>query len=283
MMNVSLRTKIMIVIAGVVIMSSIAMMIFVRTTVSEKLFSKLQQRGLSIAIHLAESSVNAILTEKFYALEMMLKEHRSREADIEYIYILDNRGVVLAHTFEMGFPVDLKSVNIIGAGLAYSTQSLKMGGEDVLDIAVPILKGETGVVHLGISKSHILKDVNEIIMFMNLIIFAVMACGLVAAIVFSGRITRPVSELTKAVKEFGSGNLDRRVRISSNDEIGQLSDSFNNMASELENRTAELERINSELTILHVVSTAATSTMDLDEFYAAVLDIFVEGFLGGSS
>ena len=64
--------------------------------------------------------------------------------------------------------------------------------------------------------------------------------GLIMAVVliyfFSKRLTKPLLEVNKAAKIIADGNFDRRLSIDSNDEIGQLADSFNYMAESLEKK-----------------------------------------------
>jgi diguanylate cyclase (GGDEF)-like protein len=60
--------------------------------------------------------------------------------------------------------------------------------------------------------------------------------------VFATSITRPVSRLKKAAQEFGMGNLDRRVPVISNDELGQLCLSFNSMAGDLQKSNYDLKK-----------------------------------------
>ncbi len=241
--TLNLKAKILMMTAGVVMMSAVSMMFFVKTALYQKLFIKLQERGFSIATYIAEYSIAPILTEQFFELEMMARDVKSSEEDIEYICILNNDGEVLAHTFEEGFPVDLKSANIIGAGQTRSVQAVKMGTKDILDIAVPVLKGEVGSIHLGLSRDSIKRDINDIVMLMLWIITAVMSAGVVAAIFLSKTITRPVSELAEAVRIVGCGDLGHIVHVSTHDEIGQLADHFNKMTKDLKKREDELENL----------------------------------------
>jgi len=92
----------------------------------------------------------------------------------------------------------------------------------------------------------------------TLFICIVTACaGLLAAFYVSKSIARPVQMLQKGVEIVGSGNLDYRVGMSSNDEIGRLSRAFDAMTEnlkkitssrdELNKVTIELERSNQEL------------------------------------
>jgi diguanylate cyclase (GGDEF)-like protein len=275
MRRLGLRRKIIMMMSGVLLLSAIAMILFLRTTLYQKLFVKLQQKGLIIARQIAENSITPILTEKFYELEMMAKDIKTSEENIEYIFILNNRGEVVAHTFNGGFPADLKNVNKIGEGQPNGIQSIMSGEKKILDIAVPILKGDIGVVHLGISQDSIDGDINEIIMLVVWIILAVMTVGIAASIFLSKEITRSVSELTRAVKVAGSGDLGHTVNIGTHDEIGQLADSFNAMTTDLKKREDELEHINSDLIVLQLISSAATGTVKMDELFTEILDAVV--------
>lgn len=81
--------------------------------------------------------------------------------------------------------------------------------------------------------------------------------GMLAALLVSKSISRPIQILQKGVEIVGSGNLDHRVGISAEDEIGRLSRAFDAMTENLKNITSsrdelnkvtvELERSNREL------------------------------------
>ena len=58
----------------------------------------------------------------------------------------------------------------------------------------------------------------------------------------SRRITRPLEQLSNAVRKIAKGNFDVNVAIKSSDEIGELSTSFNDMADELKEREASLKK-----------------------------------------
>ena len=69
-------------------------------------------------------------------------------------------------------------------------------------------------------------------------------------------INDPIKRLTTEVSQLAIGNLDTRIKISSNDELGQLAQVYNKMKSDLKksieenaNKRAEIERINAELNV----------------------------------
>ena len=61
-----------------------------------------------------------------------------------------------------------------------------------------------------------------------------------AAYLLSNSIVRPVLSLTEGTRRMIRGNLSAKVQVSSNDEVGVLADSFNNMVEELNSRRRRL-------------------------------------------
>ena len=47
------------------------------------------------------------------------------------------------------------------------------------------------------------------------------------------RLVSPIREMSRAAKEYASGRFDARVTVKGNDEIAELGNAFNNMASSL--------------------------------------------------
>jgi two-component system nitrogen regulation sensor histidine kinase NtrY len=74
--------------------------------------------------------------------------------------------------------------------------------------------------------------------------------GIVLAILLSSwasaRVTRPIEQLARAAQDVAAGNWQARVELESNDEIGQLAESFNRMTTELlaqKERLVQTERV----------------------------------------
>lgn len=66
-------------------------------------------------------------------------------------------------------------------------------------------------------------------------------------IVFYNFISHPIHKLATHVKEIGHGNLDKKVDLNSNDEIGELAKTFNTMAESLKDSYDKLYKTNTEL------------------------------------
>jgi signal transduction histidine kinase len=76
---------------------------------------------------------------------------------------------------------------------------------------------------------------------------AILATILVVNALMSRMVITKLERLVETIKQFSRGDLSQRTRVRSNDEIGELAASFNQMAQGLDERTRELERLNEEL------------------------------------
>ena len=78
----------------------------------------------------------------------------------------------------------------------------------------------------------------EIILFAQLIAWLI---AFVVSYIFTRQITKPIKKMRNAAKSIASGNFNERIPITSNDEISQLAQSFNQMTESL----SELEKMRS--------------------------------------
>jgi signal transduction histidine kinase len=78
----------------------------------------------------------------------------------------------------------------------------------------------------------------------SLILLAAIA---VASIAWSSALTRSLGSLARAAQEIGRGRFDAQVTVRTRDELGQLADSFNQMAAELRAREDALRHAQAQL------------------------------------
>ena len=79
---------------------------------------------------------------------------------------------------------------------------------------------------------------NRVIVLIFVCITVVIALG----ISFTNRITQPILQLAQGAKAIGSGNLDHRISILSENEVGLLAKEFNHMAAKLKESYSTLEQ-----------------------------------------
>jgi two-component system cell cycle sensor histidine kinase/response regulator CckA len=245
--NLSLRNKFLLTTIGGVILLSIAVLFFAKPLLQRKLYLALERRGVSIAGGVAFNAANYILEEKYLLLDLMLKDYKSDEHDIVYIFVADDHGNILAHTFDNGFPLGLKHINNADTTTKYTTRHLLTEEGEIVDIAFPLLQGQMGKVHVGISAKQMRQDVNSLVHWVIWLVMGILLAGVGVAILASRWITGPILGLAQAAAKVAAGDLDQRVAVSSRDEIGQLEMVFNDMMEKRQQREEERETLIREL------------------------------------
>ncbi|MDH5202516.1 MAG: HAMP domain-containing protein [Nitrospirota bacterium] len=115
-----------------------------------------------------------------------------------------------------------------------------------------------GFVQVILDKSILNKQLKDLLFKGILIGIIFSIIGAAVTYLMVKRITKPIEKLGNASSEIGKGNLEVKVEIESDDEIGRLAASFNKMAMDLKEhrdhleelvkeRTAELTRTNEQL------------------------------------
>lgn len=79
---------------------------------------------------------------------------------------------------------------------------------------------------------------NRVVVLIFVCITVVIALG----VSFTNRITQPLLQLAQGAKAIGSGNLDHRISILSENEVGLLAKEFNHMAAKLKESYSNLEQ-----------------------------------------
>ncbi|MCL2089308.1 MAG: HAMP domain-containing histidine kinase [Oscillospiraceae bacterium] len=87
----------------------------------------------------------------------------------------------------------------------------------------------------------------------------------------TGKMTMPLKEMVRVTKKFGRGELSARIGIESEDEIGQLAEALNNMASDL--AIQEAVQRNFIANVSHELKTPMTT---ISGFIDGILDGVIE-------
>ena len=74
------------------------------------------------------------------------------------------------------------------------------------------------------------------------VVLATLVFAVLAGIYFARRVTRPLRQLSDAVKEIAIGKLETKIKIRSKNEIGQLASAFNDMTEKLHQSYQDLDQ-----------------------------------------
>ncbi len=198
-----------------------------RTQMEETVFTKELSTQLSAASR-AENAVEALRT--------VLENYSGRIGVDSYrnFYILSGRDAGVLYATD-GAAAVTASQNILTA------LSGKVGGDvdrraETMDYAYPI--SESGQVHhivyVSDSKEElygIMESIFKIILYALVLGFAL---AFFLGLILSRTITAPIATLKKRAEKIAAGDFDSKIEVRHDDEIGELTVSFNTMAAELQ-------------------------------------------------
>lgn len=179
----------------------------------------------------------------------------SMDINARYL-LLDIRGNVQADAYDDRVNTNLIAVPEVRAAI-YGENASKIyrlpNGENVIYVAVPIMDGSTviGVIMASDSIDDIIENVNKTMSRVFLLsVLGLLITGLIS-FVFADVISKPIEHMRVLVNDFSKGKFDTRITIDSYDEIGQLGETFNDMAAQIhqvdENRKQFVSNVSHEL------------------------------------
>ncbi|MHB1047250.1 MAG: response regulator [Thermoanaerobaculia bacterium] len=202
-------------------------------------------------------SVERALVERDLATVQSILESVNLVPDVEWAFVRDPNGRILAHTFVSEIPPALERWT--GPGVAPVVE-IPGEGAGVLSVRKPVLAGIEGTVFVGFSRASIVASTRDVEVA---VLSALMAVSLVVALLLwfvTRRFLAPVRDLTRAAELLSGGSASefRDVPVRSGDELGVLTRTFNGMArevrgqgdlleAEVEERTSALLRANASL------------------------------------
>ena len=153
--SVSVRTKIMGIVLGLVALLGLGTTFWVRYTLEDALRNQLKLRGISVTRDLAARATDLVLTNNTFALHNLVRDTTQNNEDLVYAFMLDERGQIIVHSFESGLPKGLRQANGVAGDAHHHLELLNTEEGLVWDFAVPIFDGKAGTVRVGISERHL--------------------------------------------------------------------------------------------------------------------------------
>ena len=140
-----------------------------------------------------------------------------------------------------------------------------------------------GMIQIGISTVHMQNALNQIVWNIGLLTFGIILLGIGLTVLLTNRIITPIRKLAIAAQQIAEGNIYVSVLTDTQDEVGQLTKSINQMAEGLQQRemsiTTYMNTITKQVTqlnTLHQTGTVITSTLDMQKLFASVLKLLRE-------
>lgn len=235
-MKIGVKIKLAVLLSALFFLTTISMGLMMIANQRASLEELLRAMAGTITHEFASDSKIPLMQKDALAMNLLV-QNIMKYPGIHDAYILNDSMHIEAHN-------ELSEV-----GLGYGNEKGIEGAlgvppwiireeNDVITFASPIIFKDTtvGYTVISFSESFIQERVLQAVKKVTLVAFLAAIGVSLISIPLSSVLLRPVFRLFKGTSEIARGNFDYRIEPMGRDEIGDLVDSFNHMASELKKK-----------------------------------------------
>jgi len=204
----------------------------------EKLLrNQINAHGITIAAQLAESAKEQILASDKLSLEVLTRNNTNND-NILATNIYDDKGELLASSGIEPFGswnsfLDVTSSPINVIEWEYEHEDGRY--ENLYSFLHPVyfLDVTAGYVLITFSRATLDQAITDSVRAITAATLVMIILAIVVSYLMSSKVSEPIQHLMTANRAVAEGHLNYRITERRNDEIGNLMDSFNNMADGL--------------------------------------------------
>jgi signal transduction histidine kinase len=226
---------------AVMVLSSLAFGVIVLAFLRVLVIDALQKTTQDTYSHLLEAIASDIgdhvLTGRSFDLQILLSEVAKRDPHLKYLVVIDSEGEVIASSYGSQVPAQLQLLLAEAEagtnGPSGDSLLLRDRGHDLIHLRAGLLGGQLGSLHAGIEQESMQASAARITLNLLAIFVVLTVAGVVAAFWMGRLLTEPLRRMAVLARRIGAGDLSGRIPVRSDDEVGELAASFNDMSEQL--------------------------------------------------
>ena len=257
-MKCGLRDKIL-----VITVTTLLLAISVNTYIVSRLFrteySSALQSKIAVIANTVRSQVDRLLVlgiavNNIEGFDTQCREVLQKHQDLAYAMVVQLDGKILFHN-DIRYHGTMIDAPALLEAITQNRQTAclsEIEGKECYNSVVPVGSGSGGhnaAVIVGFPASLIDKKVQELHRYGFIVAF--ISLGIATFLLLTSlsiSVTKPLSGLVKTIQQIrDSSDLSMRVQEISNDELGDLAQSFNQMTEDLQKRTTSIDNLNREI------------------------------------
>jgi signal transduction histidine kinase len=261
----SLKTRTAVAISSLIVAILVANAVYLILTKRNELRRQTEDQALKFALLTCDrigSSYETYDTQGFKFRELM-RQTLALNPDVEQIRIIDVDGKLRFDSTQMDEAVSrggrdaadqrIQDPRLLAAVKAVSDSSIRgrdARGAETLEIVAPY-REDWGRHNLSVAYHVTYKNLEpgiaRLVWVTVVLTLASIVLSVLVAVWLATRITKPLEALTSGAKDLAEGHFDRRLSISSHDELEILAETFNHMTGRLKENVDQLEESNKKL------------------------------------
>jgi PAS domain S-box-containing protein len=242
------RTKLMLIFSLLIVLICSAFLVFALVFYKNSMVEKTEYRRASLATHLHNDIINMVYTGDVLQLTAALRNICKDVTYIDYIFVIDDDGHLLAHTFDTVFPSELFNANLLSADKTASSRLLLTSKGRVRDFAMRTARHMQGEIHVGMNEEVFYKQINDFVKMTIIMTIVCLALGLFLVYAISGYLSKPLKNLSLGMKKIENGDLEYRLEEKGDYEVLNLLQGYNRMTESILDSTTRLQQAKDNLT-----------------------------------
>jgi signal transduction histidine kinase len=215
-----------------------------------------RERGLVMVRYISEMNVRRLILWDLDSIDENISG-LIRE-DLAYVIFYDRNGkpVVVSESIADNAEV-LNQTSCAGevspGDIFYTGIELSLGGrrQEVMEVEVPVFipgsENKWGSVKIGLKLEDVYLRIKRARMILLGFGLAALILTVISSTLLARRITKPIKNLVEGTRRISMGDFSYRIPVISSDEVGDLTQSFNEMAQQLQKARLQMEETNRRL------------------------------------
>ena len=217
--------------------------------------TRVRTQGMTVVSMLAEWAEPAVLHGDRVALAQIAKS-LAGDRDVAYVAILDKDGKTLFANAFGDLPVPAKPIDLPGPEITVSAVQ-ENANHRYLEFIAPIARSKTdplilrpgvtveqpntgGYVRVGMTLDRSLAQMRGNLLGALTVVAVLVAVAIVLTLLLTRRLVAPIHQMMRAARRVGAGRLDVFLSPKTGDELGLLTQTFNQMIQRLAQSKAEV-------------------------------------------
>lgn len=266
LLSASLRFKIAFFVVLLLTGTSFVLCIFTVTMTNNYILNEIIKRGEAVSRSIAASAGYSLSSRDLLGLDNLVYKARSSNSDVEYAAIIASNGETVVHSEMLAGEGAAKPSGgrVLRKGADGTTvKELVVSSGSLFEISCPVVFMNRGLgsAIIGINKSVLLKAQKAMYRRILAVFGAILILGVIASALLASFLIKPIKELACGVDGLKQGTKKTPLKIYSNDELGRLTEDFNEMSSLIAEQQGQLNRYAQQLeesyvSIVRVVAAA---------------------------
>ncbi len=245
--SASLRFKIAFLVVILITSTSFVLSIVTVQIMNNYILNEIVKRGESVAKSLAASAGYNLLSKDLLGLDNLVYKAKAANTDMLYVAIVDPAMKTIVHSAADMIgetrPVARGRLFSKAADGTRITELTDTSGS-IFEIRSPIvfMGRHLGSVVIGMDKSILVEAQQKVSRMVLLVFGTIAALGAFVSSLLATFLIRPIRELSTGVEELKHGTAKSPLKVYSQDELGRLTQSFNEMSALITDQRGRLTR-----------------------------------------